>query len=288
MLLAIDIGNTHTVIGVYAGDSLRAMWRIATNRKAAADELRIVFSTLFSLEGLDLSQVRASAVASVVPQLTKAWMQAIKDATGALSLVCNAETAAGLFDADYPNPREIGADRVADAVAARALYGAPVVVVDFGTATNIEVIDRDGRFRGGVIAPGVQTSANALFTHGAQLPDIALVAPPAVIGTNTVEAIQSGIMLGEADRVDGLVRRIFELKMMVINGEYTEQPLSPVSDSCAYAWEYVVLSPVEGLYRFALTDEVLREFERVVESGRRRFLRHECRSLEILEVLTSD
>ena len=203
MLLAIDIGNTHTVIGVYAGDSLRAMWRIATNRKAAADELRIVFSTLFSLEGLDLSQVRASAVASVVPQL-------IKDATGARSLVCNAETAEGLFDADYPNPREIGADRVADAVAARALYGAPVVVVDFGTATNIEVIDRDGRFRGGVIAPGVQTSANALFTHGAQLPDIALVAPPAVIGTNTVEAIQSGIMLGEADRVDGLVRRIFD------------------------------------------------------------------------------
>ena len=149
MLLAIDIGNTHTVIGVYAGDSLRAMWRIATNRKAAADELRIVFSTLFSLESLDLSQVRASAVASVVPQLTKAWMQAIKDATGARSLVCNAETAEGLFDADYPNPREIGADRVADAVAARALYGAPVVVVDFGTATNIEVIDRDGRFRGG-------------------------------------------------------------------------------------------------------------------------------------------
>mgnify|MGYP002618271186 FL=1 len=210
MLLAIDIGNTHTVIGVYAGDSLRAMWRIATNRKAAADELRIVFSTLFSLEELDLRQVRASAVASVVPQLTRAWMQAIKDATGALSLVCNAETAAGLFDADYPNPREIGADRVADAVAARALYGAPVVVVDFGTATNIEVIDRDGRFRGGVIAPGVQTSANALFAHGAQLPDIALVAPPAVIGTNTVEAIQSGIMLGEADRVDGLVRRIFD------------------------------------------------------------------------------
>ena len=112
MLLAIDIGNTHTVIGVYAGDSLRAMWRIATNRKAAADELRIVFSTLFSLEELDLRQVRASAVASVVPQLTKAWMQAIKDATGARSLVCNAETAEGLFDADYPNPREIGADRV--------------------------------------------------------------------------------------------------------------------------------------------------------------------------------
>lgn len=202
MLLAIDIGNTHTVIGVYAGDSLRAMWRIATNRKAAADELRIVFSTLFSLESLDLSRVRASAVASVVPQLTKAWMQAIKDATGARSLVCNAETAEGLFDADYPNPREIGADRVADAVAARAIYGAPVVVVDFGTATNIEVIDRDGRFRGGVIAPGVQTSANALFTHGAQLPDIALVAPPAVIGTNTVRP-SNRVSVGRGRPVDG-------------------------------------------------------------------------------------
>ena len=211
MLLAIDIGNTHTVIGVYAEGSLRAMWRIATNRKAAADELRIVFSTLFSLEELDLRQVRASAVASVVPQLTRAWMQAIADARPARSRWCaTPRRPPGSSTPITPIPARSGADRVADAVAARALYGAPVVVVDFGTATNIEVIDREGRFRGGVIAPGVQTSANALFTHGAQLPDIALVAPPAVIGTNTVEAIQSGIMLGEADRVDGLVRRIFD------------------------------------------------------------------------------
>ena len=200
MLLAIDIGNTHTVIGVYAGDSLRAMWRIATNRKAAADELRIVFSTLCSLASLELSQVRASAVASVVPQLTKAWMQAIKDATGARSLVCNAETAEGLFDADYPNPREIGADRVADAVAARAIYGAPVVVVDFGTATNIEVVDREGRFIGGVIAPGVDTSAAALFSRATRLAAIDLVDPHTAIGGSTEQAIQAGIVYGEADR----------------------------------------------------------------------------------------
>lgn len=210
MLLAIDIGNTHTVIGVYAGDTLRAMWRIATSRHTAADELRITLSNLFALENLNFDEMRVSAVASVVPQLTKAWLKAIKDATGALSLVCCAEAAEGLFEADYPNPHEIGADRIADAVAARARYGAPAVVVDFGTATNIEVIDRNGKFRGGIIAPGVQTSANALFTHGAQLPDIPLIAPPAAIGTSTMEAIQSGIMLGEADRVDGLVRRIFD------------------------------------------------------------------------------
>lgn len=209
MLLAIDIGNTHTVIGVYAGDSLLAMWRIATNRGAAADELRIKLSTLFSLEGLSLDEMRASAMASVVPQLTEAWSSAIKDATGSTALVCSAKTAGDLFRTNYPNPNEIGADRVADAVAARAQYGAPAIVVDFGTATNIEVLDKDGNFLGGIIAPGVQTSANALFSRGAQLPTIDLIAPPEVIGTTTIEAIQSGIMLGESDRVDGLVRRIF-------------------------------------------------------------------------------
>ena len=209
MLLAIDIGNTHTVIGVYAGESLESMWRIATSRTATADELRVALSSLFSLESLAFEDVRAGAVASVVPSLTQAWVRAVEDAAGATPLVCSAKTAEGLFDADYPRPAEIGADRVADAVAARVLYGAPVVVVDFGTATNIEVVDGEGRFRGGVIAPGVQTSANALFSHGARLPVIDLVVPPKVIGTSTVEAIQAGIMLGEADRGDGLVRRIF-------------------------------------------------------------------------------
>ena len=209
MLLAIDIGNTHTVIGVYAGESLTAMWRIATSRTATADELRVTLSSLFSLGDLGFEAVRAGAVASVVPSLTRAWVEAVERVTGSVPLVCSAATAGDLFDADYPRPTEIGADRVADGVAARARYGAPVVVVDVGTATNIEVIDREGRFRGGVIAPGVQTSANALFSHGARLPVIDLVVPPAVIGTSTVEAIQSGIMYGEADRVDGLVRRIF-------------------------------------------------------------------------------
>lgn len=210
MLLAIDIGNTHTVIGVYAGETLASMWRIATERNAAADELRITLSTLFSLEGLSFENVNAAALASVVPQLRRAWSQAIEDATGSTPILCSAETAGDLFDTDYPNPYEIGADRIADAVAARVIYGAPVVVVDFGTATNMEVIDAEGVFRGGIIAPGVHTSADALFSHGAQLPAIDLVNPPAVVGRSTMEAIQAGIMLGEADRVDGLVRRIFD------------------------------------------------------------------------------
>ncbi len=209
MLLVVDIGNTHTVVGIYDGRKLLASWRIGTNRLNTSDELRSVLTPLMQASGIDSGDIHRAAIASVVPQLTSAWQKAVRDVNGIEMLCCNARSAAGLFTADYPHPHEIGADRVADAVAASALYGAPVVVVDFGTATNFEVINREGYFVGGVIAPGLQTSAAALTSHGALLPAIELTAPPQAIGTNTVEAIQSGVMLGEADRVDGLVRRIF-------------------------------------------------------------------------------
>lgn len=210
MLLAIDVGNTQTVIGVYQGESLLHRWRVATNKKHTSDELRVKLVPLLGSEGIAVADLRGVALASVVPQLTLAWCSAVKRMIGREALVCTAETAGGLFEADYPNPREVGADRVADAVAAKALYGVPVVVVDFGTATNIEVIDRDGRFVGGVIAPGVETSASALFSHATKLGAIDLVDPGTAIGRNTEEAIQAGIVYGEADRVDGLVRRIFD------------------------------------------------------------------------------
>lgn len=129
---------------------------------------------------------------------------------GVRAVVCSAKTAGSLFDADYPNPREIGSDRVADAVAARELFGSPVIVVDFGTATNIEVVDKQGRFLGGIIAPGVQTGAAALFSHATRLAAIDLIDPRHAIGRNTEEALQAGIVYGEADRADGLVRRVVE------------------------------------------------------------------------------
>ena len=134
----------------------------------------------------------------------------MQDLAGVSTVVCSAKTAGSLFDADYPNPREIGSDRVADAVAARELFGAPVIVVDFGTATNIEVVDKQGRFLGGIIAPGVQTGASALFSHATRLAAIDLVDPRHAIGRNTEEALQAGIVYGEADRADGLVRRVVE------------------------------------------------------------------------------
>ena len=159
MLLAIDVGNTQTVLGVYENKKLRFRWRVATNKLHTCDELRVKLIPLLSSEGVSFDDISGVALASVLPALTKQMI-------GVRAVVCTAENAAGLFDAgDYPNPREIGADRIADCVAAHKLYGAPVVVVDFGTATNMEVIDGDGTFAGGIIAPGVDTSARALFSH---------------------------------------------------------------------------------------------------------------------------
>ena len=210
MLLVIDVGNTQTVIGVYEGEALLHMWRLATNKAETSDELRLKVLPLLHMERIDAERVGGASIASVVPQLTSAWNRALGQLIGCKPLVCNAASAGALFQAAYDYPAEIGADRVADAVAAKALYGAPVVVVDFGTATNLEVIDEHGLFVGGIIAPGLETSAKALFSNATKLPAIELADPGTAIGKNTVHAMQSGIVYGEADRIDGFVRRVFE------------------------------------------------------------------------------
>ena len=210
MLLVIDVGNTQTAIGVYEGEHLERMWRVATNREHTSDELRCKLLPLVRSEGIDPSDIDGAALASVVPQLTGAWVRAVADFAGVETVVCSAATAGSLFKTDYPNPREIGADRVADAVAAQILYGCPVVVVDFGTATNIEVVDAEGSFQGGIIAPGVLTGASALFSHATRLAAIDLVDPKRAIGRSTEQAMQIGIVYGEADRADGLVRRVLD------------------------------------------------------------------------------
>ena len=210
MLLAIDVGNTQTVLGLYEGDRLLHMWRVATNKHHTSDELRIKVKPLFESEGIDAARLGGAVLASVVPALTEAWHEAMCTMLEQPPLVVDARMAGDLFKSKYAHPAEVGADRVADAVAARTLFGSPCVVVDFGTATNIEVIDRDGYFIGGVIAPGVETSANALFSRATKLAAIDLVDPGTAIGGSTEEAIQAGIVYGEADRVDGLMRRIFK------------------------------------------------------------------------------
>ena len=209
MLLAIDVGNTQTVLGVFEGSRLAHMWRVSTSKGDTSDELRTKTLPLLTMEGISADDITGAAIASVVPLLTSAWQRALERLTGIQPVICNAQAAGPLFEVDYDYPNEVGADRVADAVAAKALYGAPVVVVDFGTATNLEVIDKNGRFVGGIIAPGLETSAKALFSHATKLPAIELTDPGSAIGKSTVHAMQSGIVYGEADRVDGFVRRVF-------------------------------------------------------------------------------
>lgn len=215
MMLLVDVGNTQTTIGVAApaaaAGSYAAKWRIATNKAATADDILAKLLPLFGSARIKADSIAMAAVASVVPALEVAWEHAIQRACGVSAIKCCAKVAteAGLFDADYPTPNEIGADRVADAVAARATFGAPIVIVDFGTATNIEVVDSRGRFIGGIIAPGITTGAEALFSSASMISPTAFSVPSQPIGRSTTEAVCSGVILGEVSRVDGLLDMVF-------------------------------------------------------------------------------
>lgn len=207
MLLVADIGNTQTHLGVFDENELVCSWRLSTRAADTADELLISLQTLLVISKLDIT-IDHVVVASVVPALNSSWIAAARQLSGAEPMFLSSRTARN-FLSIYPHPDEIGADRIAVALAAVASYGAPVIVVDFGTATNIEVINKDGAFVGGIICPGLATSANALFAAAARLPRMYIETPPTAIGRSTKEAVQSGLTYGEIDRIDGLVRRIF-------------------------------------------------------------------------------
>jgi len=208
VLLAVDVGNTQTVIGLFAADKLVGHWRISTNAALTGDELRVKVSGLLSLDGHSWGQVADLILASVVPRLTSAWEEVAHVACECEVMIVGPGLKTGM-PIRYDNPHEVGADRIVNGVAAYARLGGPVVVVDFGTATTIDVIDASGAYLGGAIAPGVETSAEALFSKAARLSKVDLEPPSAVIGTNTRMSVQAGLMLGEAAMVDGLVRRVW-------------------------------------------------------------------------------
>ncbi len=206
MLLAVDVGNTQTVVGLFADEKLAGHWRISTNAALTADELRVKVAGLLALDGLSWSDVSHVILASVVPRLTAAWEDLVAAACDCPVMVVGPGLKTGM-PIRYDNPHEVGADRIVNGVAAYARLGGPVIIVDFGTATTIDVIDASGGYLGGAIAPGVETSAEALFSKAARLSKVDLEPPSAVIGTNTRMSVQAGLMLGEAAMVDGLVRR---------------------------------------------------------------------------------
>lgn len=208
MFLAIDVGNTQSTLGLFDEDgSLVRGWRMSTNTTDTSDMLHSRLWGYFGKDGLDLAAVTDAGVASVVPALERAWRRCLETHLGHEPLVVSAGHSCGM-EVAMPNPRQVGADRIANAIAARTTYGAPVIVVDFGTATNIDVVDAEGRYRGGAISPGLMLSAGALFSRAAKLASIPVEAPEHALGDSTEAALQSGLVIGAAAQAEGLVSRI--------------------------------------------------------------------------------
>jgi type III pantothenate kinase len=207
MLLTIDIGNTNITFGVFNdSEALEYHWRIKTDRERLADEYGIMMLGLMRHEGLNFDQIRGVAMASVVPPLTQVFVEMVERFIKRTPLVVEAGVKTGV-QIRYDSPRDVGADRIVDAAAAYKLYGGPACVVDFGTATVFDAISATGDYLGGAIAPGIGIAADALFNRASKLPRVDLVHPPSAIGTNTVHALQSGLLIGYVCLVEGMVAR---------------------------------------------------------------------------------
>jgi type III pantothenate kinase len=208
MLLAVDVGNTEIVFGVFRGEELAHTWRLSTQPDRTSDELALLFAGCLDRAGLSFDRDLTGAVlASVVPAVSSSFREMAERSFSFEPVVVGPGTKTGV-PVLTDNPREVGADRVVNTLAAFSRYGGPAIVVDFGTGTNFDVVSERGEFLGGVIAPGLQISAQSLFQKAARLTRVELVAPRSPIGTSTVEAIQSGLIYGTAGQVDAIVERI--------------------------------------------------------------------------------
>ena len=209
MILAVDIGNTNTVIGLVDGGAIRLRWRIVSDPGRTADEHGMVLRQLCAQSRVDTSEIRGAIVCSVVPALTASFVSMLGTVLDIDPVIVRPDTDLGIV-IDYRDPREVGPDRLANAVGALDLVHGPSIVVDFGTATTFDVISGDGHYLGGAIAPGLLTSAETLFRKAALLHGVALDAPKVAIGRSTEESLRSGILLGTAGQVEEIVRRIVE------------------------------------------------------------------------------
>jgi type III pantothenate kinase len=207
MLLAIDLGNTNTVFGVYdASDKLVKHWRLSTQKERTVDEYGILLRNLFALEKIDANDIHRVIIASVVPPLDPVLNEMVSSYFSVKPVFVTHENAG--IPILYDKPSDVGADRIVDAVAVVHKYGKPAIVVDFGTATTFDAITANGEYQGGVIAPGIVISAEALYQHAAKLPRIEIQKPAHVIGTSTVTSMQSGLFYGYVALVDGIITRM--------------------------------------------------------------------------------
>ena len=233
-LLAADIGNTNVSIGLFEDERMVHSWRAITRATATPDEVASALSGLLALDGHRLDELDAVAIASVVPPLSETWERLIDERVGVVPWIVDATSLEGVLEIRIDRPAEAGADRLANALAARIEHGGPAIVIDLGTSTNFDLIDADGAYIGGAIAPGLGLSLEALVGRASKLPRIELRRPPSAIGANTIHAMQSGTVLGYIGLVSGLLtalrgelleRSPADARVTVVaTGGYTHQP----------------------------------------------------------------
>lgn len=209
MLMALDVGNTNIVIALYDGDRLRRSWRMSTDKNRSGDEMGMTLLSFLQTEGVEALQIDDVIISSVVPPIMHSLGNAVRRYLQCEPMIIGPGVKTGL-NIRYDNPREVGADRIVNAVAAVKKYGAPVIIVDFGTATTYCAVDRKGDYIGGVITPGVQISLDALFERAAKLPRVEILKPDTLIGRNTVSAMQAGAVYGQIGQADYIVSRMRE------------------------------------------------------------------------------
>ena len=207
MLFVLDVGNTNTVVGVYDGEELKHHWRVETSRNKTEDEFGMIFKSLLEHVGLSFKDFEGIIISSVVPPIMFSLERMCQKYFHLKPLIVGPGIKTGL-NIKYENPREVGADRIVNAVAGIHLYGSPLVIVDFGTATTYCYINEDKQYMGGAIAPGISISTEALYSRASKLPRIEIARPDGVIGKNTVSAMQAGILFGYVGQVEGIVNRM--------------------------------------------------------------------------------
>ena len=250
MLLALDIGNTSVHLGLFEGEKLLSTWRIGVEREKAADEYGVLLLSLLASAGYDRADVHACIIGCDVPPLTPTFEQVSQRYFDLEPLVVGHGLRTGVRIL-YDNPKQLGVDRIVDAVAAVHAYGAPVIVVDFGTATVFDAINHKGEYLGGALAPGIGIASEELFSRAAMLYRVQLETPPSAIGKNTVHAMQSGILLGYVGLVDGLVRRFKkELEgdpQVIATGGWAHQ-IAPESETIDVVDQGLTLSGLRLIY----------------------------------------
>lgn len=207
MILLIDVGNTNVTIGACENDKIIASWRMTTNKDQTSDEIGVTLRNFFTYNGIDIKKIKGTIISSVVPPIMYSLTHAVRKYIGTEPIVVKSTSKMGLT-VKYDNPKEVGADRLVNAVAAIKKYPLPLIIVDFGTATTFCAINQDREYLGGVILPGVKISLNALVEKTAKLPRIEIAKPEKIIGTSTVESMQSGMYYGYAGSVDNIVTKM--------------------------------------------------------------------------------